>query len=796
MGETTHKLSAKKRIRPSEDADALAPNDQPGHPPKKTMNKVSSGPSDNSQELLSLFTDCMSALSTNKIGSQNAFDVGIIDHMNDLVNLDGGSDDEEDAVDDALDDGTDAAKNKRLNFTRASKVVESASKIYGYRIEAVYDLTFNVLMNMNNANTQDSAGPASTTTKARTRTKGKMEFNFGTNTLASESDVTLTEIPVDNVVLDPYFLKISSMFDQSGAQGLLLTNLQVSNDLALNLDGDNLVFTPDEPSKGNSCELHVSCAALKDHVKKTCPDFTKLEIIPEIAYFKQELQRLLGLKSSRKEPKEDVPETTETETTAAADIEPDGESEAIGMVSDLALDDIADGGIAPMPDGDLSLNDLDLSSLNYDGMEPMYPQDDSALGGPDAGGMDMGDGPAHAPVPQRKAVSATFIKRLASLDLVRGSEFSYYTTNLKDMTGQAVMHDGAGEEGGAVVRRERQSKQKSAMYRDLVGYMNSNSTDAEIESIKCITSGQVSKPPQKKARSIFSAIDGTTHIFKFNDVFLTHLGTLSNRTMRISSECDWRIKNIEDNKEIPILQIYYAKDMEASYVFMRIHENFSWKDDEVVDIRIEETSGIMGGVGHGGGGEDMDGMEVGMDYIDDIATSLANMDPEPIEESIDKMYEMDAQEPSWSLTTNQVGVGEPDLGLEPTKGPGGIVPANLAAYVDIFKIKKTLCGVILPPPDFQEAVEDEKALDETSKEETASKETGCMFQHAITQTVNQLHDNDLGALTSHIMFVCLLHVCNEQDLLLRQNAALEDFHIAVDAPKQHHLGDYSKSITT
>ncbi|KAK1940366.1 hypothetical protein X943_003442 [Babesia divergens] len=784
-------LSAKKRIRPCGDAEAPTID---GQPAKKAITKLDASPSDNSQELLSLFTDCMTALSTNKIGSQNAFDVGIIDHMNDLVNLDGGSDDEDGIEELALENGADPIKKKRLNFTRASKVVESASKIYGYRIEAVYDLTYNVLMNMNNASSQDGGASMGNAAKSRIRSKAKMEFTSGSNTLASASDVTLTEIPIDNVVLDPYFLKISSMFDQSGAQGLLLTNLQVSNDLALNLDGDNLVFQNYKQESDDNSTVYVSCNAINQAASKNGADFTKLGILPEAAYFRSELQRLLDQKRKGKGHRAESIDTDESQAKDDGNINPG----TIGTTSDVALDDFAPDGAFSMQDASVDLPHLGIPTEDFDANLDSIPHRDTPMVGIDQ--VDYLEGIAGTKTPQsHSTTTAAFMQRLAAIDIVGGSQFSYYTTNFKDMSGGSNIRTtsmGGNECFPTLKGVERSTKPKGNIYRDLINYMSTHSAAEEVDTVGCVSSCQTPKAPPRKGPSIFAAADSTGAIFKFNDMMLTHLGTLRNRVLRISSEYDWRTKHNDENQAMPLLQIYYAKDHEAAFSFTRINENFSWNDDDLVDLRLDHNAGIMSTRHTDNDVTDIDTVELGMDCMDDIAMNVPDADPNPIGTSIDLMYEVNTPDPAWSVNRLEDSVIKSDIAVENPQGTGGIVPATVASYVDIFKIKKTLCSVILPPPEFKEAFEDEHILCKASMEEAFNKETGCMFQKAITDTVNRLQNKDIVDLSSHIMFVCLLHVCNEQELLLRQNKALEDFHICVDAPKEHHLGDYSKSLST
>lgn len=159
-----------------------------------------------SQDLLSAFTECMSALSSNKISTRNAFEVGLIDNLDEVVHMSGDSDEDEIKDDDIEDDDvTDSSKKQvsKLSFTRASKAIEGASRLYGYRVEAIYDQTFNVLASMNTANNLGDDQGDNQREKVK---KKRTNFSDANKTLLSEKDVTMDVIPVNEGILDPYFL--------------------------------------------------------------------------------------------------------------------------------------------------------------------------------------------------------------------------------------------------------------------------------------------------------------------------------------------------------------------------------------------------------------------------------------------------------------------------------------------------------------------------------------------------------------------------------------------------------------
>ncbi|GIX64076.1 chromosome condensation protein, putative [Babesia caballi] len=789
MEAPTHKLSAKKRFRDADSAGAsvdAADASDAARASKRASSQPAPATGGSSQELLSLFTDCISALSTNKICSRNAFEVGIIDHMTDLVHLDGGSDDE-DAVEEVVSERGGATGARRLNFTRASKVVESASKIYGYRIEAIYDQTFNVLMNMNNANQSEGSAQTGPAAKARSRMRAKTDFASGSRTLAPEGEVTLSEIPMDNVVLDPYFLKISSMFDQSGAQGLLLTNLQVTDELCLDLDGDSLVFAPPRQLQNDSCEVYVSGDAISAVATAGAGDVAKMEILPEASYFRNELQRLQDLKRRRQGGSVEYAAESQPNTSfdTAADLET--------TEGDLHLDYLS-GVMLSQPDVEVETSFFVSPEIDPGGCDDVLGNSDSShLHG-------FGDTTTNALVATASApvvpwhgssqdsshTSIALKQRLAEIDLVGGSQFSYYTSSIREMSGgaMAATDRAAGAEGLSGNRRtERTGRPRDSSYRDIAAFMRSHSCADETKSIECLPGLLPPRAPARQPPGIFTAPDFTGSVFKFSESFLTRLGTLGNRGLRMASDQDWRT-HPADNQALPLLQIFYTKDQEAPFSSSRIGENFSWTENDQIDFIDDDDAWrayedvVEGTVS-----------DFGLDQLDGDSLHASGSPDEPLDISIEGMYAADTFEPVIPLSQPTEGTAALERG--PDAAAGVIVPAPVATYVDIFKIKKTLCSVILPPPDYQEAVDDERLLGGAASAAGPNRETSCMFQRAITETVERLQDSDVVALSSHIMFVCLLHVCNEQDLLLRQEAALEDFHICVGAPKQHHLGNFS-----
>ncbi|KEP60214.1 UNVERIFIED_CONTAM: hypothetical protein HHA_288930 [Hammondia hammondi] len=220
--------------------------------------------------LVRAFFDDMKTVSMQRINPKNAFQVDLIDRLalvvhQQLVKTDNAVlTDGTDGQAQALLDGTsspDLSSNSELSrtgrgeegeegitFTHVSSAVEGATRVYGYRVEAVYDQTYHVLNLMSSSRQGqggEEAGDGDAATHPTRRGRHHQQLVLfkkgGASTLAPASEITEAQIEKDSCV-DPYFLKISGMFDQAGAKGLLLANLEVDTSLRMKLDGECRAF--------------------------------------------------------------------------------------------------------------------------------------------------------------------------------------------------------------------------------------------------------------------------------------------------------------------------------------------------------------------------------------------------------------------------------------------------------------------------------------------------------------------------------------------------------------------------
>nr|PUA90115.1 putative CCAAT-box DNA-binding subunit B, related protein [Toxoplasma gondii TgCATBr9] len=220
--------------------------------------------------LVRAFFDDMKTVSMQRINQKNAFQVDLIDRLALVVHqqlvktdnavltdgtdgqapalLDGASSPDLSSTSELSRTGRGEEGEEGITFTHVSSAVEGATRVYGYRVEAVYDQTYHVLNLMSSSrqgqggeDAGDGDAAAHPTRRGRHHQQLALFKKGGASTLAPASEITESQIEKDSCV-DPYFLKISGMFDQAGAKGLLLANLEVDTSLRMKLDGECRAF--------------------------------------------------------------------------------------------------------------------------------------------------------------------------------------------------------------------------------------------------------------------------------------------------------------------------------------------------------------------------------------------------------------------------------------------------------------------------------------------------------------------------------------------------------------------------
>ncbi|CAJ1454907.1 unnamed protein product, partial [Effrenium voratum] len=174
-----------------------------------------------------LYSKCVQLVNENKISAKNAFELPLIEHMDDIV--------------DSFMGGRKAAKAKEKEkprrssvtaeeaemenrFHEASCTIEASARIYACRVDCVHTDTYRVLGGLNSADVaneeEDAPGEDGKPTKKRRI--------CGVNTLErNEANLVQQSIEADEQS-DPMFRRMAAAFDAGGAKGLLLSHLQLA----------------------------------------------------------------------------------------------------------------------------------------------------------------------------------------------------------------------------------------------------------------------------------------------------------------------------------------------------------------------------------------------------------------------------------------------------------------------------------------------------------------------------------------------------------------------------------------
>ncbi|CAK9090391.1 Condensin complex subunit 2 (Barren homolog) (Chromosome assembly protein xCAP-H) (Chromosome-associated protein H) (Non-SMC condensin I complex subunit H) [Durusdinium trenchii] len=151
--------------------------------------------------------DCR--VNENKISTKNAFELPLIEHMDDIV-------------------------DSFMGGKKASCTIEASARIYACRVDCVHTDTYRVLGGLNSADiaNEEEAQPGEDGKPVKKRRI------CGVNTLEkNEANLVQQSIEADEQS-DPMFRRMAAAFDAGGAKGLLLSHLPLAEDMSLVFNGD------------------------------------------------------------------------------------------------------------------------------------------------------------------------------------------------------------------------------------------------------------------------------------------------------------------------------------------------------------------------------------------------------------------------------------------------------------------------------------------------------------------------------------------------------------------------------
>ena len=204
--------------------------------------------------LMDSYADCIKMCTENKVTMKNSWNLDLIDNLNRVI------------------DQTTSTGNgdEMTDFQRASCTLEAGTKIYEYRVDSVYNETYKLkgsLGRQGKADVEDEdadgegegeGGEGETERAPGEKKKEKAKKRTaatGTAFLESNPEslcVKKLELAFD---VDPLFERTSAKFDEGGAKGLLLHNLQIQPGCALVLDSSDQARPAAAPTASSALPL-------------------------------------------------------------------------------------------------------------------------------------------------------------------------------------------------------------------------------------------------------------------------------------------------------------------------------------------------------------------------------------------------------------------------------------------------------------------------------------------------------------------------------------------------------------
>eukprot|EP00697_Spironema_sp_BW2_P008355 gnl/Spiro4/22936_TR11319_c0_g1_i1.p1 gnl/Spiro4/22936_TR11319_c0_g1~~gnl/Spiro4/22936_TR11319_c0_g1_i1.p1 ORF type:complete len:746 (+),score=147.08 gnl/Spiro4/22936_TR11319_c0_g1_i1:66-2240(+) len=215
------------------------------------------------EQLAELYSSCIKMSADNKINQKNVWSLSLIDYMGEQV-------------------------EGNTDFTLASCTLDASVKIYATRVDSVHAELLRVLggltrgaasIDADDADNKENATPdgdVATTRVARTKTAvsgaATLEDNYD-NIMLKKFDLSFT--------VDPLFQSTSAKFDEGGARGMLLNNLDVYNCCELIFDSSDANLHSHNTTTAPPPQL-VDITALRAQLLSTVEDLNALELCPSV----------------------------------------------------------------------------------------------------------------------------------------------------------------------------------------------------------------------------------------------------------------------------------------------------------------------------------------------------------------------------------------------------------------------------------------------------------------------------------------------------------------------------------
>lgn len=257
-------------------------------------------PASSSASLGDLYSKCVQMVNENKISTKNAFNLPLIDHIEDIVqsfmggsttkssSSGGGGSGRASSGGSSMIVSAEGAEGDENRFHEASCTIEASARIYSCRVDIVHIDTYRVLGGLSSADLGDDDGQEGEDgNQARKRRR-----ICGVNTLErNEKNIVQTNIEADEQS-DPTFRRMAAAFDAGGAKGLLLSHLPLAEDLSLVFNGDVALSRAKGAAQSmftNVGDIPQNELGFGDDTQAVCARIASARLCPEVDAFRRQL---------------------------------------------------------------------------------------------------------------------------------------------------------------------------------------------------------------------------------------------------------------------------------------------------------------------------------------------------------------------------------------------------------------------------------------------------------------------------------------------------------------------------
>jgi len=720
-----------------------------------------------------LYSKCVQLVNENKISTKNAFELPLIEHMDDIVDsFMGGKKAKAKAAkaaarpsnagkagDRKSGAGTTEEQEAENRFHEASCTIEASARIYACRVDCVHTDTYRVLGGLNSA---DAAEEEDGGTGEDGKPNKKRRI-VGVNTLEkNEANLVQQNIEADEQS-DPMFRRMAAAFDAGGAKGLLLGHLPVAEDLSLVFNGDTsmtkakalavpMFATPQKTLRSDAIGLgEPRAAAAKIESSKLCP---------EVDGFRRQLW---GAASANFV----MPKGLENLLGAAGASGP-GAAAAIAAASQVPLQDVADMGAGE-----------DMADFGPPDMEQ-----DVSFGGVSAPSMPSAGGAPSALVPLADAPASQVLEAPGGAssrdDVVAfdelfekfcggggSNQYAYFDAcwskigrdkDGKVLTGALADAQPEGAVVPAVEKEGRERQQKRPLF-DLTGLDKAKPIETE---------------PVAKHQLSERAAQWQLH----KDVPPYMIDRITMPSWQTWSKCDFACLGLRPHLMLKLVQKPpppgegpHGFSELFSTVVVENPEAFPWLASDSKSARRGDDDDEFGA-----GAADHMGDDGDEDY--DASGLPAHLDVDPQELFLgpdDKVVQgCDGDDHDMGEDGFVADGLDFELAEAPTTAENiDIGYSRNSKFVDVKLVKKHLWNCI---------EQDISGLEEQKGKTKDRQIANESFQDLVKRTVSKMPKGECENLSAAVCFICALHLCNEKNLELKTDPERPLGDFAIVAP--------------